>query len=369
MKRVLYVLRYFPTLSETFVYREIAELMARGVKVEIRALGERADGVIQDQLPDVPTHRPVHGIRGSLRRAFRRTRGVRPLGPWARCRLDRKSCARIELFSARLHRRNFDRVHAHFAGEAAEWASALAEQWNVPFSVTVHANDLFRPRISFSDLLERAEPVICISSRHQDLIWRSFGVRAQLVRCGVPDAFYTTRPQRNRDDFHVISVGRWVEKKGLDTVLEAVSMLPESVHLTLASNVPERFVGNRVTAGFRAPSELPELMARADVFALPCRLAADGDRDGIPVALLEAMASGLPVITTGVSGISEVVDEEVGWLVPPENPLALRYALEQAMQEPRVRWDKGDAARARMQKRRYTVEAQVTGLLSCWGWS
>ena len=256
MKRVLYILRYYPTLSETFVYREIVELQTRGVHVEVLSLGSRSDGELQDQLPDLPVHRLQRGFSGLLSRAFRRVSGARPVGDWARSRLGSKDQARIEVFAKTLIGRRFDRIHAHFAGEGAEWARALSEMWGIPYSVTVHANDLFCPRISLVDLLEKAEPLICIAERHQQLIKSSFGLESKLVRSGVPKAFYATMPKRSETELHVLSVGRWVEKKGLDTLVEAMVGLNQKARLTLVSDVPDGACGPEVSTGFRPPSEM-----------------------------------------------------------------------------------------------------------------
>jgi colanic acid/amylovoran biosynthesis glycosyltransferase len=95
-------------------------------------------------------------------------------------------------------------------------------------------------------------------------------------------------------------------------------------------------------------------------------VAEDGDQDGIPVALLEAMSVGLPVITTAVAGIPEVVDDQVGWLIPADQPEALDEAL-RAARDPVERQRRGHAARERLKVQRRTVERQVDDLLAAWG--
>jgi colanic acid/amylovoran biosynthesis glycosyltransferase len=369
MRRVLYVLRYFPTLSETFVYREIQELQRRGVDVHILALGEREDGALQDQLPRVPVHRPVRGVRGGLQRLTTRMLIRRPLSRWARSRLRGKALLRLRRLAEELGRLDFHRVHAHFAGEGAEWARALADSWGIPYSVTVHANDLFNPRISLSEILEGADQVICIAAAHQRLLAKAMGVQASLVRCGVPPAFLAVGRQEPGELLHVVSVGRWVSKKGLDTLLEAFESLAVPARLTLVSDAPEGVASGSITVGFRPPSQLPALLAEADLFVLPCRVSAGGDRDGVPVAILEAMAAGVPVVTTAVSGIGEVVDEAVGWLVDPDDSPAVRQVIEEAYAQPEERVRRGLAGRRRIVSRGYTVEAQVDGLWSTWGWA
>lgn len=368
MRRVLYVLRYYPTLSETFVYREIRELQARGIEVHILALGERQDGALQDQLPKAPVHRSARGLKGGLQRLWCVARHRRRLSVWARTRLGAKSRLRVRRLAYELEPLRFDRVHAHFAGEGAEWARALSESWGIPYSVTVHASDLFKPRISFEEILAGADQVVCIAAAHQGIISRAFGISTSLVRCGVPPAFLRSEPRDSGGAFHVVSVGRWVPKKGLDTVLEAFHSLSVPARLTLVSDAPATCRSSTVTIGFRPPSTIPALLAEADLFVLPCRVSDEGDRDGVPVALLEAMATGIPVLTTAVSGIGEVVDDSVGWLVEPNDPVAVRRVMEEAYKKPEERLRRGRAGRRRILSRGYTVKGQVDGLLEGWGW-
>jgi len=263
-------------------------------------------------------------------------------------------------------RRGFDRVHAHFAGEAAEWARALARILEVPFGVTVHAVDLFRPRESLPQIAAEARPLVTIAEHHQRVIEVRYGVRASVVRCGVEPGRYRNAPVPPDGSLRVICVARYAAKKGVDALVQAVEELPVDATLRLVSDAPPHLHTSRTTAGALPPSAIPDALARADVFALPCRVAADGDRDGIPVALMEAMAAGLPVITTAVSGIAELVDARVGWVVEPDDPRGLRAALLEAAASPEERIRRGQAGRARIAERGFTVDAQVEGLLAAW---
>jgi colanic acid/amylovoran biosynthesis glycosyltransferase len=107
-------------------------------------------------------------------------------------------------------------------------------------------------------------------------------------------------------------------------------------------------------------------MAAASVLVLPCRRAASGDMDGVPMVLMEAMAMGRPVVTTSLSGIPELVDASVGWLVPPEDPAALVRALREATSREECA-RRGERGPARLRERRFTLEDQVAGVLAAWG--
>ncbi len=370
---VLYLLRYYPTLTETFVYREITELESRGVKVQIAAIGERADGVLQDELPDVPVIRPPRGLDtwrlgSQLARSFGHP-AARREWKWLRQRFRPRVAARVLWLAMEADRLGVTRIHAHFAGESAEWARSVAAILGVPFGVTVHATDLFRPRVSLPQIVGEAKPLITIARHHQQVLAARYGVHAVIVRCGVDPSRY--RANRSRAGtaglLRVVSVARYAAKKGVDSLVRAVEELPVPATLRMVSDAPARLSSARITVGSLPPGQIPSALADADVFALPCRVADDGDRDGIPVALMEAMAAGLPVITTGISGIAELVDEEVGWVIPPDDAAALTAALLSAAASEPERRRRGLAGRERISVRGFTVRDQVDGLLAAWG--
>ncbi len=347
---IVYVLRYWPALTETFVAREIAELARRGHAVGVVSLGTRADSALADPV-DVPVWELPRGA--TLARAIP---GWLATGapPWLVAAQGRKAGVRASWLARLMRDVGAVRVHAHFAGEAAELALAAAELAGVPFSVTVHAVDLFVPRPAIQRVLDAARPAITISTHHQRWLDHHHHVDAVVVPCGVDPAFLEVGRTPPNDRLRVISVARNVPKKGLDLLVAACD----------GPNLALRLVSDATPL---RPSEIPAALAAADVFALPCREAPDGDRDGIPVALLEAMAAGLPVITTSVAGIPEIVDESVGWLVPPDDVPAIRAALD-AARDPAERARRGDAGRRRIREAGRTIAGQVDAVLAAWDW-
>lgn len=346
-----YLLRYWPTVSETFVAREIDGLVARGVGVDLAAIGAR-DGALAPA-SSVPVLRPPRGPVAAVRHLGRGDvrRIARQLRP--------RDALRALWVADVARARGWSRIHAHFAGEAAEWARLAAVTAGIPYSVTVHAVDLFVPRPSLAEVLRGARPVITVCEHHARWIAERYGVEAVVVRSGVPTEVPQAEPGTEGARF--VCVGRDVPKKGLDALVPAVRSIPGAT-LRLVSDAV-RLGGPRIAVGPLSPSAVPEVLARAQVFVLPCRIAPNGDRDGLPVALLEAMAAGLPVITTAVAGIPELVDDSVGWLIPPDDPEALLQAMQQAT-DPRVRAERGRAGRLRVQG--WTVDRQVRALLAAW---
>lgn len=356
-----YFLRYYPTLSETFAWGEARELAALGHAVACVALSPRADGALATDLPDWTVRYPpawpiaLPGALGALGRA-----GARESARWL---WRYQPIRRVEqaLWAASTLQPD-ERLHAHFAGEAAEWAQLAARVRGNPFGLTVHAVDLFRPRPSLPELLRAARPLVTVSRWNAALILERYGVNATVVYCGVqPERWRLASPGR---DGPIVSVGRNVPKKGLNQLAEAVRGLP-GASLRLVSDAPE-LAGPRIEVlGLRPRAEIAAIFEQASLFALPCRVAPDGDRDGLPVALMEAMAAGLPVLTTRLPGLDELVDEEVGWLVPPDDPVALRETLMEILANPAERVARGRAARARVLAR-FTLRAQALGLVAAW---
>lgn len=367
-RRVLYLLRYHPTLTETFVYREIQALEELGYDVEIGTLGPRADGALQDIALRARVHTPPQGplrssllrslapslLDASVRDALRSLRRDRPL----RRALD-------ALFLARLAC-EYPWVHVHFCGEAAEWALAARRMGGPPYTVMVHAVDLFKPRRSMAELLRGATRVFTISEYNRVLLRERYAVDATLLRCGVPIGELRATP--STAPLRVVAVGRFVPKKGFELLIQAIECACFPVTLTLVSDIPRSFESDRVRVlGLLPPAQVRELLLGASLLALPCRRAPDGDMDGIPVVLMEAMALGLPVLSTRLGGIPELVDEKVGWLVEPDSVEALVQALGTIAQEPEERQRRGSRGPGRLQERGFTLSAQVARLIELWG--
>lgn len=359
------MLRYWPTLSETFVVREIAALVRRGIEVEIVAIGHRPDPCPGELGPLVPVFRPPRGLGGwrlASSALSLATPGARAVARRWLHLLRPKDAVRALWLAELASARGWDRLHAHFAGEAAVWAAAAAQRCGLPSSVTVHATDLFRPHPGLPAVLHAARPAITVCRHHQRWIARHHGVEAVVVRCGVePERYPQASP--GRDPVRWICVARDVPKKGLDGLVTAITAIGGSLRLVSDAI---RLGGPGVLAGPLPAARIPGVLANSQVFVLPCRVAEDGDRDGIPVALMEAMAAGLPVVTTDVSGIGELVDPTVGWWLPLDDPPSVVRILRRIQDDPGGRARRGAAARERIRAGGWTVERQAEELIERW---
>ncbi len=271
-----------------------------------------------------------------------------------------------------------DHLHCHFGWVAttATWAAATIS--NKPFSVTLHAFDIHTERLQddFAGVpLRAAKDVYCISRLDADDISHRWGIDTAVCHMGVPES-WIERPRRvaadgSRSADLIVSVGSLVPKKGHADLIRAVAR-SEGWRLAIIGEGPEREslealveelgVGARIELlGACSENEVRGHLGSAAVAALACRVAKDGDRDGIPVALIEAMACGTPVITTRLGGIPELV-EGAGILAMPGDVDSLVSALDE-MRDPGSRDRIAVVAQERVIES-WTVESSAGELLS-----
>lgn len=251
-------------------------------------------------------------------------------------------------------------LHAHFAHDATTitWLASMIT--GLPFSFTAHAKDIYAGRLNPRGLLRRklraaSFVVTCTGANQRHLERMSDGTPVHLVYHGLNDdfrRFSALRPAQpcEQQEFRLLAVGRLVRKKGLDVLVEACGLLHgrgvpfqavivgddddvgDKVRVgdDLRRRIARLGIGDRVhLAGQLGQREVYDHYRAASVFCLPCRVLEDGDRDGIPNVLLEAMWCGIPVVTTGVSGIPELVEDGTnGLLIPEDDPDALAGAVE-----------------------------------------
>ncbi len=365
--RITYVLRSFPELTETFVFREIRALLARGVPVTVlaagRGRGEELPGLDVRYLPP-GVDLPAPAVWGDLRHLSGLRRKARALRLAARARV-----------GARLVPRDTAVLHAHFANDAGALARYIASLTGVPYRLTAHAYDLYQDPFLLEENLRGAAHVFTISE--ENLRWlrqRGDGARASVLRCGLDLSEHPYRdPAPPGVPPRAVCVARLIEKKGHDVLLASAASLP-GLRLDLVGDGPRRREIETAAAklgpavdvrvhGALSASATRDLVRAADVLVLAAKVARDGDRDGLPVALIEAAALGVPVVATAVSGIPELVDASTGHLVPPDDPPALAAALRASLEAPaQERVARARAGRARVEAD-YDVNRLVHALL------
>lgn len=365
---VAYLAPEIPSVSATFVYREILALREGGLPVRPFSVRRvQADAIAQDGRSlapevDVLYERPLR-LLADLAGAFVR-RPLRSLAtlataardalrgtfarPSQRLRVPLQALAGLALGS-RLARADVAHLHVHFANAPATVAMYASQATGIPFSITAHANDLYVEGSLLAEKARRSTGLATISEVNRRFLRGLPGVpheQVHVVRCGVDTRSFEARTQTPGGPVRLLAVGRLVGKKGFDLLLRALAershALPEW-RLDVIGGGPEEERLERLAIeldlfdrvefhGARPTSEVRGALAAATAFVLPCRRDPSGDVDGIPVALMEAMASGVPVISTALSGIPELIEDgEDGWLAQPGDVASLADVLERAL--------------------------------------
>jgi glycosyltransferase involved in cell wall biosynthesis len=280
-------------------------------------------------------------------------------------------------------------LHAHFIhtpASATRYASMIT---GVPWTCSAHAKDIWTsPDWELAEKLASARwTVTCTAAGFARLTALAAEPRRlhlshhglDLERFG---HFAGERPSADGMDPHrpvrILSVGRAVEKKGFDVLLEALARLPGDLHWRfeqvgggellpkLEAQAGRLGIAGRVTwSGSLTQKDVLERYRSADLFVLACRIGADGDRDGLPNVLVEASSQALACISTGISGVPELIaDGENGLLVAPEDPAALAVAIERAIRDPALRARLGAAGEQRVRSAfdHHASISQLTGL-------
>jgi glycosyltransferase involved in cell wall biosynthesis len=358
--RIAYVVSRFPLASETFIVRELNAIDGRdGIEIELRSLFSAARPFAH---PDAKpwlgrVQRP--SIAGALsatvwwglRRPAALSRCAAKLlrAYWRRPRILVRALATLPL--AAWHARGVQRVrcehvHAHFATYPAITAWVCGRLTGVSYSITAHAHDLFVDRSFLTTLVGEASFVATISEFNRRLLApyaAASRTPVNLVRCGVDPRAYTFRARAlpRSGPVRALCVASLEEYKGHRTLLDALGGSSElqrvelelvgggSLERQLRDQIGRLGLAGRVRLlGVRSEAEVAALLQRADVFVLASVVARDGQMEGIPVALMEALACGVPVIASRLSGIPELVQEGVtGVLAEPGNPDDLARAF------------------------------------------
>jgi glycosyltransferase involved in cell wall biosynthesis len=372
-QRVVVLVKRFPRLSETFILNEFLELRRHGLPVELFAIMDPHERSSQpDALALIPevtyiqTGRLWAGLPAALRTARRHPRGTLRAAGFTLTRHTR-AAARNLLHALVLLDRLADgppaHLHAHFLHSPAALAFVAAKVSGQPYSLTGHAKDIYTTLPENLRMrCDRARFVTTCTEANRAHLVTEVGLapgQVHVCRHGV-DLTKFTIPSRTPRPGRIVSVGRLVPKKGFDILIRACGELRRrgiafelvllgggELNDALLALTHEQGIGDRVRLlGSRPQRDVIEQLAAAEVFALSPVVLPNGDRDGVPNVLLEAMAAGVPAVATTVSGIPEVVtDGETGRLVPPQRPDLLADALARLLTDPTLRTRLGEAGR------------------------
>ena len=375
--RVGYVVKRYPCYSETFIVREILAHEQAGLDIEIFSLRPTKDGHFQDLIARVrapvthlflPSDGPgTESLFGSGLTASHFWRRLRTAGDqrpeiWGDLEAARDEEPRdvylALALAAEVLRKNIGHLHASFAHEPCTVARLAARFAGVPYSFTARAKDIFHESVRPDDLRRKfqdAVGVVTVSDYHLDHLRQAFGPLAthvQRIYNGLDLEEYPYASPRDRPPV-ILAVGRLVEKKGFADLIDACALLARrpgrefrcrivgvgALEAPLRAQIERLGLQDRVELTGPLPQgDVIQEMRGACVLAMPCIVGSDGDRDGLPNVIQEALALGTPVVSTDVTGIPEVVrDGETGLQVPQRDPRALAEALDRLLTDPRLR--------------------------------
>ena len=380
--KIAYTMSRFPKVTETFIVREMLELQRQGVAVEVYPLRREKTSVVQPEaMPFVEqahftpimslailwanlqmlTTKPASYL-GTLATLIRANWGSRRYFTGAIVYFPK-----AVYLAKRMRADGVTHLHAHFASHPAAVAFVIGRLAGIPYSFTAHGSDLHRDQHMLPEKTRDAAFVVAISDYNRSMILDVCGPaqadKVHVVRCGIDPQRFARRTEptaldRGRGPMRIVCVGTLHEVKGQRYLIKACQQLAErgiAVRCHFLGSGPDEHALRElaVEAGLReaiifhgtcTSEEVSRQLSAADCLVAPSVPSSDGRREGIPVVLMEAMATGLPCVSSRLSGIPELVDdEETGYLTEPGNVDQIAAALERLAANAQLRKDMGQA--------------------------
>jgi len=385
MSDFAYLFERFPSFGQTFCYREVAELDRQGITPPVFSIRNPINEPPQDW--DTRIVKRVHylpeekELLDDVRQASKKRKLtleiVAALDEWGR-RTDFLRLYQAAYVGLRLQQTGIRHVHAHFAGMAARTAYWILKFFPITFSFTAHANDIFAPRdfeIGLDKLVDAARVIVTETDYAAQFLRERFPEHAHRIH-----RIYNglNLAEFGRTNFSstpplIVAVGRLIAKKGFAGLIRACGLLVERGRLVQCEIIGEGPLENELRAqidqlnlqdrvalsGARPQREVRQRLAAASVFVLPSVLDAEGGMDNLPTVIMEAMATALPVISTDIGGIPEMlIQNETGFLVRPGDAGALAGAIEKVIDDRLLAQRLGEAGYERAQ-RLFSIEKNV----------
>lgn len=381
-KTLLYITTSLPSLTLTFVYREIFALRDLDYNIKtvsmnrpsISNVSKESSGLLSTTtfldgtyfweniaaflqvsllepgallkcIFQLIVSRPIHSLRDYFRLGYHLL----------------EACY---LFKTLKHE-SIEHIHCHFISGPTSLGLFLSTLLDIPFSFTMHASLIWKDPIALTNKLNKCKFCVSISDYNKQFVLKTYGThfrdKIHVVHCGIPPS---TPSEYNREKNHagilkILGVGQLTERKGFLVLIKACHILKLNkinFECTIVGEGDQReqleslikrleLSNNVILAGAKSQEELPAYLSSTDIFVLPCVIAKDGLRDGIPVSLMEAMLQKIPVISTDILGLPELIDSGVnGLLVEPEDATALANSIKHLEESTETRLRLGEEA-------------------------
>ncbi|MFC1678609.1 glycosyltransferase [Elusimicrobiota bacterium] len=387
-RRVAYVLGSHPGDVPTFVLNEMRALVRLGFAIHVFPIhhvpadDDNDPGIfpISAALCELPKILLAHlyFLASRPRQYFGCLMRHRSLG-------GKRVFLKSPYFARKIQQIGIHHIHAHFGWTATDAARVVSRLTATPYSFTAHAADIYARNDNLAEKLGEAEFVVTCVGQNKAYMGNVFG---QIVERKISVVYHGVDLQRFRPpgvsveaDLHILTIGNLVKKKGHRFLIEACGILKQRgtrLRCLIVGEGPEREnllklirtsgLEDSVTIEPRRPqSELPSLYARARVFVLATIVTELGDRDGIPNVVAESMAMGLPVISSDLPNLKELVDDGIdGLLVKEKDPGALAASIQRLLQDAGLRSRLGRSARKKMEQK-FDARKHVSRLAELFG--
>lgn len=387
--KIAYVLETFPKLSESFILNEIVELLKNGHDIRIFSIYLPVEDIKHEVINEYKILERTHYF--SFNRIFKIN--LIYLLKYFLIGVVQDLCnlkisinifmldLKIAYFATIMHRNRMELIHAHFASMGSV-SRRLSKMLGIPYTLTAHAFDIYMDpdEDKLRKVMENAHCVVTISDYNKNHLQGKIGImnRIDVIRCGIDiDRFSPRRKIEIDDGIKLLTVTRLVEKKGLEYLIKAIPIVIKQMpdfDLTIVGSGPlndhlhqlvhdlklEEYIQFK---GDQSDFQLMHYYENAEMFILPCIIAENGDRDGIPVAIMEAMAMELPVISTTVSGIPELVEDGVsGILVSQKDEKAIANAIIKLHKDKKLRLEMGENGR-KIIENKYNIVSESEKLI------
>jgi colanic acid/amylovoran biosynthesis glycosyltransferase len=360
--KIAYIMSRFPHLPETFILREMNVLDGNGWDIKLYPLIIQKQSVVHEEAKswigraNTPSSKDI--IRTNLAFLFKRPglflSLIMEIFKW-NIQSPSFLIRAIYLFpkavwmASKMQRQGIVHIHAHYATHPALVAWIINRITGITYSITIHAHDIFENKTMLAPKLRNARAVVAISEFNRNYLYEAVGTwideKIHVIHCGVDPSFYHPRQPASRfpkKPFEILSIGSLQPYKGFPYLLDACAILRQRGILFRCKIVGGGGLYKRLNTqinalnlheyvellGPKTQREVAILLSTADCYVQPSIITETGKMEGIPVALMEAMVNGLPVVASRLSGIPELVrDRETGLLAQPGNPQQLANAL------------------------------------------
>ncbi len=370
--KIAYVLERFPKLSESFILNEIVELLKNGHDIQIFSIYVPIEDVKHKEVIEYNILERTHYF--SYKQIFKVNcinlckyfiigvvQDLRDFELYMNILILN---LKLAYFATIMQKNGMELIHAHFANMGSA-VRKFSKFLGLPYTLTAHAFDIYKnPDVDeLKNVMKNAGSVVTISDYNKNYLQRKIGItnRIDVIRCGIDlGKFNAQRRPKINNRIKMLSVSRLVEKKGIEYLIRALPIVKKETpdcDLTIIGTGPRNNYLHKLVHDLKIEEDVqikgdvsdPELMQyyeESDMFILPCIIIENGDRDGIPVAIMEAMAMELPVVSTRVSGIPELVEDGIsGILVSPKDENAIANAIIKLYQDSQLRLEMGKNGR------------------------